>query len=136
MSSLASVHSLGPVRLLELKQDTLSHINMQMRNLSSATTDTSIGAVAKMVSYESVCGDVTTYKAHMRGLKRIIQARQGLGNLGLNGFFARFLIWIDLNAAFINKTAHFLAEKELALGSLPMEPDPGHFIDSFGVTDG
>lgn len=135
MSSLASAHSLAPVRLLELKQETLSHINMRMSDVRSATTDTSIGAVAKMASYESMYGDVTTYQAHMRGLKRMIQARQGLGNLGLNGFLARLLLWIDLNAAFLHSTARFLEDEELALGSPRMEPDPGHFIGSFGVTD-
>lgn len=91
MSSLRSVHSLGAVRLLELKQETLSHINIRMANVRSATTDTSIGAVAKMASYESMYGDVETYQAHMRGLKRMVQVRQGLANLGLNGFMARFI---------------------------------------------
>lgn len=135
MSSLASVHSLDPVRLLELKQETLGHINTRMRDLSTATADTSIGAVAKMASYESMYGDVATYQAHMRGLKRMIQARQGLDNLGLNGFLARFLVWIDLNAAFITGGSRFLAEEEIALGGPRMEPDPGHFIGSFGATD-
>lgn len=136
MASLGSMYSIGPVKLLELKQETLNYINSRMSNVETATTDTSIGAVAKMVSYESMYGDVPTYQAHSRGLKRMIQARQGLANLGLNGFLARFLIWIDLNAAFITSTERFLVDEELVFGNTRMEPDPGHFIGSFGATDG
>ena len=135
MSSLGSTHSLGVIRLLELKQEALSYINQRMTDLQSATTDTSIGAVAKMASYESIYDDVSTYQAHMAGLKRMIAARQRLRNLGPNGFLARLLLWIDLNAAFITGTPRFLAEEELAFGSPRIEPDPGHFIGSFGTTD-
>lgn len=134
MSSLSST-SLGPVRLLELRQEALGYINTRMRDPESATTDTSIGAVAKMASYEAMYGDVKTFQAHMRGLKRMIQARQGLANLGLNGLLARLVIWIDVNAAFITSTERFLLEEELYLGNPRMEPDPGHFIGSIGATN-
>lgn len=134
MSSVSST-SLGRVRLLELKQEALNYINTRMRNPESAITDTSIGAVAKMASYEAMYGDVQTYQAHMRGLKRMIQIREGLANLGLNGLLARLVVWIDLNAAFINSTPRFLEEEEIALEIPRMEPDPGHFIGSIGYTN-
>jgi hypothetical protein len=130
--SSVSTATVGPVNLLKLKQQALEAINESLQSPKGSMDDPIIGAVAKMASYEAMYGDVTTYQAHMRGLKKMIEMRGGLSSLGLNGLLRRMIIWIDTNSSFLNNTPLYFPGEQFAADDHKMEPNPGHFIGNCG----
>lgn len=130
---LASSHqssvnrALNTTNLLRLKQQTLEAINEALQRDQSLTSDALIGSVAKMAAYEAMYGDVDTYLAHMSGLKRMVELRGGLAQLGLSGLLRRMIIWIDINSSFLREVPRqFPDEPQIC------EPNPGHFIGNSG----
>ncbi|KAL9125854.1 MAG: hypothetical protein Q9217_004999 [Psora testacea] len=116
--------------LLHLKQQTLTSINALIRSTpkDEPMSDSIIGAVAKMASYEAMFGSATLYHTHMRGLQNMIGARGGLEVLGLDGLLMRMVLWIDINSAFLlNSKAYFLPAFPLA-GHIALQPNPGGFL--------
>jgi hypothetical protein len=99
-----------------------------MTNPTRATGDAIVLAVAKMASYEAMYGQVPTYQAHMRGLKRMIELRGGFSVLGLDGLLQRMIIWIDINSAFINNISRQFPDQHFTAETPVIEPNPGNFI--------
>ena len=117
--------------LLYLKQVTLTSINALIRDTPANTpmSDTIIGAVAKMASYEAMFGTASLYHTHMRGLQNMIKGRGGLHMLGLDGLLMRMVLWIDINSAFLlNSQAYFLPSMPLAGHVAMLQPNPGGFL--------
>ncbi|KAL6866959.1 hypothetical protein J3F83DRAFT_739448 [Trichoderma novae-zelandiae] len=114
----------------QLRIDALKSINMAM-NEPKATSDSIIGAVAKMASFEAMHGDERCFRLHMDAAKRLVGMRGGLHNLGLGGLLRRMLIWIDLNGGFLLNTERWFPGHTFA-GSEDeeedVEPNPERFI--------
>lgn len=71
-----------------------------------------------MASYEAIYGSHDTFHRHMSGVGRMLSLRgsDGLSTLGLDGFLARLLLFIDTNSAFLLGTKPHLLESQ---GHLP-----------------
>jgi hypothetical protein len=54
-----------------------------------------------MAAFEAVYGESNVYHIHMAAVARMVHARGGLATLGLNGFLARLVVFIDTNCAAI-----------------------------------
>jgi hypothetical protein len=116
----------GP-NLLLLKSRAISSINKALKATDSPSSDQLIGAVAKMASYEAMFGDQQTYEMHIRGLVKMVQLRGGLSSLGLGGLLARICVWIDRNAAFLNRSPlHFTSVG----GELSTQANPSGFLSA------
>lgn len=112
--------------LLQLRYEAIRSINLALQvetDHQNMPSDATIGAVAKMASYEAMFGSLGGYNTHMHGLMQMIALRGGLGLLGLNGLLRRMVIWIDRNAAFL----HGLDEVYFPHDELST-PNPAHFL--------
>lgn len=125
-SSLNKTTTLG-YQILQLKAEAIRCINDAFSDPKRCITDSIIGAVVKMATYEALQGDVQSYNVHMQGLKRMVAMRGGLDHLGLNGLLRRIIIWVDLNSAFLLKTSRYLPEETFS-GKEAMSPNPAKFI--------
>ncbi|KAF2152329.1 hypothetical protein K461DRAFT_144943 [Myriangium duriaei CBS 260.36] len=83
--------------LLTLKGKAISAINEALADPQRSISDSTMGAVMKMASYEAIFGDEKFFHAHMNGLQHMVQKRGGLPNLGLDGLLERIVLWIDSN---------------------------------------
>lgn len=112
----------------QLRIDALNSIGMAM-DLPSNATDSIIGAVAKMASFEAMHGDLDCFQLHMNAAKRLVDMRGGLHNLGLGGLLRRMLIWIDLNGGHLMNTERWFPGQTFA-GSEDegVQPNPERFI--------
>ena len=54
-----------------------------------------------MASFEAAYGSPETYHIHMTAVANMVRSRGGLSQLGLDGFLARLLLFIDTNSAMI-----------------------------------
>ncbi len=119
--------------LLDLKQKAIKAINAALKDEDGAYTDGTIGAVAKLASYEAMFGDQATYNIHMSGLTRMVRLRGGLTSLGLEGLLARICLWIDFNASYLhNIPLHFVEATPIPI-ELSKLLDPGHFLGFGGL---
>jgi hypothetical protein len=64
-------------------------------------SDDIIAATVKVACFEALYGDPNAYHIHMGAAARMVRARGGLAALGLNGFLARLIVFIDTNCAAI-----------------------------------
>ncbi|UKZ77383.1 hypothetical protein TrVFT333_005103 [Trichoderma virens FT-333] len=112
----------------QLRFDAIKSINQAIAS-PSACSDSIIGAVAKMASFESMHGDERYFRLHMDATKRMVTMRGGLYNLGLGGLLRRMLIWIDLNGGHLMNTPRWFPGHNFA-GSEEeeVEPNPERFI--------
>ncbi|TFA97709.1 hypothetical protein CCMA1212_010560 [Trichoderma ghanense] len=113
----------------QLRIDALKSIGMAM-DLPNNATDSIIGAVAKMASFEAMHGDLDCFQLHMNAARRLVNMRGGLHNLGLGGLLRRMLIWIDLNGGHLMNTERWFPGQTFA-GSeeeVEVEPNPERFI--------
>jgi hypothetical protein len=62
------------------------------------------------------------FHLHMSTVSRLLNARGGLSRLGLNGFLARLLVFIDTNSAALLGTRPYLRSK--TTDSLPIDGSP------------
>lgn len=104
----------------------LSHHYLQQKQQQQRLSDGLIGAVAKMVSFEAMHGDLAAFEVHMLGLRRMVEMRGGLGALGLNGLLRRMVIWIDLNSSFLLGKERVYPGQHFALDG-DEEPNPAAF---------
>lgn len=117
--------------ILRLRYEAVRAINIAIAQESPFLSDALVGAIAKMASYEAMFGGRERYSMHMRGLERAVQLRGGLDTLGLDGLLRRIVVWIDLNATFLNRWDRFFpgvgfVEDDLVMGEV--EANPGHFL--------
>ncbi|KAI1624613.1 hypothetical protein EDD37DRAFT_648962 [Exophiala viscosa] len=89
--------------ILYLKQRALKGISLALAK-GVGVRDELIAATAKMASYEAIWGDEIAYHCHMKAVSEMLRMRGGLASLGLDGFLARLLIFIDTNSAFLLNT--------------------------------
>jgi len=123
--------------LYYLKHEAITAINRLIASTNKSggvvvVDDRTVGAVAKMASFEAMFGEREQYHTHMRALVHLVALRGGLEALGLGGLLARIVLWIDLNAAFLlNCPVYFKPARPLA-GHVallePRGPCPGHFL--------
>ncbi|KAL7950869.1 hypothetical protein V8C42DRAFT_132627 [Trichoderma barbatum] len=112
----------------QLRIDALKSINLAM-DQPMAYSDSIIGAVAKMASFESMHGDERCFRLHMDAAKRMVTMRGGLYNLGLGGLLRRMLIWIDLNGGHLMNTPRWFPGHNFDGGEDEIvEPNPERFI--------
>lgn len=117
-------------RLLGLRCDAMRAINHALASQPTSLTvsDATVGAIAKMASYEAMFGTLENYRVHMGALTRAVELRGGLDFLGLNGLLRRIVVWIDRNAAFIHGSElHFPGATFVPGQPLP-DVNPGHFL--------
>ncbi|KAH6606835.1 hypothetical protein Trco_005988 [Trichoderma cornu-damae] len=113
----------------QLRIDALKSINLAMSEQSKALSDSVIGAVAKMASFEAMHGDEMCFRVHMNAVRRLVAMRGGLQNLGLGGLLRRMLIWIDLNGGFLLNTPRYWPGQTFAGNEEEIvEPNPERFI--------
>ncbi|KAL7909173.1 hypothetical protein GGI35DRAFT_372830 [Trichoderma velutinum] len=112
----------------QLRLDAIQSINLAMGS-ERACSDSIIGAVAKMASFESMHGNESHFRLHMDAAKRLIDMRGGLHNLGLGGLLRRMLIWIDLNGGHLLNTPRWFPGQTFKGGVEEIvEPNPERFI--------
>lgn len=121
--------------LFYLKHEAITAVNRLIASSSKSggvVDDQTVGAVAKMASFEAMFGEREQYHTHMRALVHLVGLRGGLEALGLGGLLARMVLWIDLNAAFLlNCPVYFKPARPLAGHVALLEPPgpcPGHFL--------
>ncbi|KAK4980927.1 hypothetical protein LTR28_011979 [Elasticomyces elasticus] len=83
------------VNLLGLKGKAIEAINEALADPVRSTSDSSIGAVATLASYEAMCGNVDVFQMHVAGLQKMVRLRGGLASLGLDGLLERALLCFD-----------------------------------------
>ncbi|PON29831.1 hypothetical protein TGAM01_v201197 [Trichoderma gamsii] len=115
--------------LHQLRGDAIRSINYAMNDQAKATSDSIIGAVAKLASFESMHGSEADFRLHMEHTIRLVNMRGGLNNLGLGGLLRRMLIWIDVNGNFLYKKPRYWPGENFD-GSKDSisEPNPERFI--------
>ncbi|KUJ11753.1 uncharacterized protein LY89DRAFT_786621 [Mollisia scopiformis] len=96
--------------LLDLHQKAILGINDALSKMEHKPDDFTIGAVFCMSLLESMYGDASSYRVHMKGLQRMVEMRGGLGHLGLDGLLERMIVWLDFNHAKVHKTSLFFGE--------------------------
>ncbi|KAL6834015.1 hypothetical protein J3E69DRAFT_363025 [Trichoderma sp. SZMC 28015] len=112
----------------QLRIDAIQSINIAMGS-PHACSDSIIGAVAKMASFESMHGNESHFRLHMDATKRLVNMRGGLHNLGLGGLLRRMLIWIDLNGGHLLNTPRWFPGQTFQGGVEEIvEPNPERFI--------
>ena len=114
--------------ILSLKQSALQGIYRELAHSTGAARDELIAATAKMASYEAIWGDESAYHCHMHGVQEMLKTRGGLGNLGLDGFLSRLLVFIDTNSAFLLKSALHLQESAFPRREPFMLPNLSRFM--------
>ena len=114
--------------ILWLKQRALFTLNQALCSTTVFVEDTVIAATAKMASYEAIFGAESEYHTHMDGLERMLDLRGGLSALGLDGFLARLLLFIDNNSAFLLKTRLRLSEFSFPRRLPFAPPNPSKFL--------
>ncbi|RFU72810.1 hypothetical protein TARUN_9445 [Trichoderma arundinaceum] len=113
----------------QLKMDAISSIKVAMSNQAIASSDSIIGAVAKMASFEAMHGDEESFRMHMNCVKKLVEMRGGLQKLGLGGLLRRMLIWIDLNGGFLLNSPRYWPGQTFAGNEEEIvEPNPERFI--------
>jgi hypothetical protein len=70
------------------KTETIRITNGRIPDLSQATTDETLGAIALLVTDQVVDGDYKKMAVHMQGLAKLVDIRRGLAALGINGLLA------------------------------------------------
>ncbi|KIW19982.1 hypothetical protein PV08_00557 [Exophiala spinifera] len=116
--------------ILLLKQRALAGISAHVTALQRECTvrDELIAATAKMASYEAIWGDERAYHCHMNGVEEMLRVRGGLASLGLDGFLARLLLFIDTNSAFLLNTFLHLRNSSFPRGEPFILPNLSRFI--------
>lgn len=114
--------------ILFLKQCALSGISQYLSRSNGTVRDELIAATAKMASYEAIWGEEHAYHCHMGAVEEMIRMRGGLGSLGLDGFLARLLIFIDTNSAFLLNTSLHLPESSFPRVEPFILPNLSRFI--------
>ncbi|EXJ81694.1 hypothetical protein A1O1_07759 [Capronia coronata CBS 617.96] len=119
-----------PETILSLKQYALRGIAESLSSASQGMVvrDELIAATAKMASYEAVFGDEDAYHSHMKGVEDMLRVRGGLDALGLGGFLARLLIFIDTNSAFLLNTHLHLTDSSFPRLEPFLLPNPSRFV--------
>lgn len=115
------------VTILSLKQEALAAINAAISCVKGRASDYVVASIAKMASYEAIFGSEDQYHAHMDGLTKMLEMRGGLSALGLGGFLARLLLFIDSNSAFLLRTRLRLGEFSFPRRP-PIAPNPSRFV--------
>lgn len=92
--------------------------------------DENVAAVAKFASYEAIFGEEDTYHTHMNAVAWMLKRRGGLSSLGMNGFLARLLVFIDTNSAFLLNTKLHLSESNFPRQEPFILPDLNNFTGS------
>lgn len=125
----------GDVRptLVSLRQKALVSIRRMIMDDSVRNTDQTLGAVIKMASFECMYGTQEAYDFHMKALRKLVDARGGLSQLGVNGILERMICWIDYNAACLMNTSTYFPEGN-ALPK-PLVFDPSAFIGGSDQTN-
>ena len=67
-------------------------LNEQLRSEETQVSDASILGVAQMVTDSWYWGATSDLKAHITGLKQMVQMRGGLANLGMHGYLAKLIL--------------------------------------------
>ncbi|KAL7921928.1 hypothetical protein ACQKWADRAFT_109117 [Trichoderma austrokoningii] len=113
----------------QLKGDAIRSLNYAMNSEIKATSDSIIGAVAKLASFEAMHGLEADFRLHMEQTMKLVNMRGGLNNLGLGGLLRRMLIWIDVNGNFLYQTPRYWPGENFD-GSVDSisEPNPERFI--------
>ena len=68
-------------------------INSELEQLKDST----MLSVVKLALFEAMFGVKAACQIHMQAVARMVQLRQGLLNLGMEGYTARLLVWFDAN---------------------------------------
>lgn len=119
--------SLAPT-ILWMKQQALQALGRSLTSAKGRAWDELIATTAKMASYEAIYGDESAYHVHMSGVEKMLSLRGGLGALGLNGFLARLLVFIDTNSAFLLNTRLHLQDSHFPRQTPFLLPNPSRFI--------
>ncbi|KAH8801376.1 fungal-specific transcription factor domain-containing protein [Xylogone sp. PMI_703] len=75
---------------------TISALNDSLSVLTKQTNASTIATVACLANIENLNGSSASARIHMEGLKRIVELKGGLNNLGLEGILRRMVLWSDL----------------------------------------
>jgi hypothetical protein len=76
------------------KMETIRIVNERMTDISQATTDETLGAIALLVTDQTVDGDYEEMSVHMKGLAKLVNIRGGLPAMGMNGLLAGEIQWL------------------------------------------
>jgi hypothetical protein len=94
LALLEGTHGPENFECLTHKTKTLRIVNGRMTDLSLATTDETLGAIALLVTDQVVDGDYIEMAVHMKGLAKLVSLRGGLAALGMNGLLAGEIQWL------------------------------------------
>lgn len=115
------------LELLALKQAALTLLIQRVASEQNVS-DVLVAAAGKMASYEAIFGTAESvscillhatsllakltmqFHVHMSTVVRLLDARGGIQILGLDGFLAKLLEFIDINSAFLLGTMPYLGE--------------------------
>jgi hypothetical protein len=86
------------------KTETIRIVNGRMTDLSQATTDETLGAIALLVTDQVVDGDYREMAVHMQGLAKLVNLRGGLPALGMKGLLAGEIQWLVKTNDYLTKT--------------------------------
>jgi len=87
---------------IEAKQEILYHrgetmriIHERLANLEGVDVGLLMSVIVTILSFENLCGNYFTSKAHLTALRRLITAAGGLEKFSENDSLARAVAWYD-----------------------------------------
>ncbi|KAK0124243.1 hypothetical protein ONS95_009218 [Cadophora gregata] len=86
------------------KVETIKWINGRLRNDVLGTSDTTIGSILLLISFEIARGNNVESIHHVNGLERIVNLRGGIGSFGNNKHFLVKVLLLDLIVAIMSNT--------------------------------
>ncbi|KAL2075314.1 hypothetical protein VTL71DRAFT_257 [Oculimacula yallundae] len=89
---------------IAFKFETIKWINSRLTHSVLGTSDTTIGSILLLVSFEIARGNVAESNQHMNGLERIVNLRGGISCFGNNKHFLIKVLTIDLIVSALSNT--------------------------------
>ncbi|KAH6723911.1 hypothetical protein BKA61DRAFT_587331 [Leptodontidium sp. MPI-SDFR-AT-0119] len=100
------------------KVETIKWINGRLLHDILGTSDTTIGSILLLISFEIARGNIAESIHHVNGLERIVNLRGGIGSFGNNKHFLIKVLLLDLIVSIMSNTSPRFIQTT-ALTSLP-----------------
>lgn len=89
----------------QLKLEAVRLVNRRLNDPVQSISDLTIAAVACLVLFENQSGNLELSNIHMEGLRRMVNLRGGLQNLGgLSGVLQRKILWAEVCNAMLSQS--------------------------------
>ncbi|KAK6214654.1 hypothetical protein LQW54_004162 [Pestalotiopsis sp. IQ-011] len=107
---LTETRQLDEQQSILIKGQTIRMLNERLRSTEDAISDAAIAGVCQLIVNEWYWGDMDELRAHLKGMRHMIQLRGGYQNLGLEGLLSKMVIVADFGIAMTFEVPPYLQE--------------------------